>query len=256
MLGSLFALLFSPIGWIWLALILSLCVHVVRNQQPYWWLMIILMLPPLGPLAYLVAVVLPGWMGGAQAQRLGQAARDSLDPGREYREASQALAEAVTVHNQMRLARAAASLGRHAEAERLYADAAVGVHADDPVLLLGRAQALLELARPAEALTLLARLEPDGEGARAPAAALATARAYEGLGRPSDAEVAYRWAVERLPGLEALGRWASFLARQGRRDEAREVIAEMDRHIAKAAPAFRREGRAWRDLAARALSDA
>ncbi len=252
MFGALLALLVSPIGWLWLALIMGLCVHVVRTQQAYWWLMIILMLPPLGPLAYLAAVVVPGWLGGAQARRLGQAAQSSLDPGREYREAAQALREATTVHNQMRLARAAMELGRFDEAARTYAEAAKGVHAGDPALLLGRAQALLELSRPSEALELLAILEPDSEGSRSPAAVLAMARAYEGLGRPSEAEASYRWAVERLPGLEAMGRWGAFLARRGRRDEAREVIVEMDRHIAKAPPRFRREGRVWRDLAARA----
>ena len=181
-------------------------------------------------------------------------ARETLDPGREYREAGAANSQTPTVHNQMRLAKAAAALGHYAEAERLFAQAAAGVHADDPVLLLGRATALVELGRPAEALTLLDRLGHDGEEGRTPQAALTLGRTYEALGRTADADTAYQWAAGRMPGLEGLGRYAAFLARTGRGGEARDTLADMDRRIASANPQFRSEGRHWRDLAARALA--
>src|SRR5665213_2120260 len=173
---------------------------------------------------------------------------------REHREASAACAETPTVHNQMRLARAAAGLGRHDEAQALYGQAAQGIHAEDPALLLGRALALIELGRFEEALALLDLMGRDADKGRTPPAALALGRVYEGLGRMGEADTAYQWAAGRLPGLEGLGRYTAFLARSGRRDEAAEAVAEMDRRIAKANPQFRREGRAWRDLAARALA--
>jgi hypothetical protein len=233
---------------------IALCVHVVRTRQEIYWLMIILMLQPLGGVVYLIAIVLPGAFGSTTARRATAAARTRLDPGRDYRDAAAALDQAPTVHNQMRLAKAAASLGRHDEAERLYADAAQGIHADDPVLLLGRAQALIELSRFDEALGVLDRLGEDRDRGRTPQAALALGRAYEGLGRRAEAEDAYRWAVERLPGLEGMARLAAFLGRTGRQGEAREIVAEIDRHIVQAAPQFRKEYRDWRDLAARALA--
>ncbi|HTX49569.1 MAG TPA: hypothetical protein VME40_09290, partial [Caulobacteraceae bacterium] len=205
-----------PVFGLSLLFSIALCVHVVRTRQEMWWLLIILMLQPLGGIVYLVAVVLPGAFGSTTARRAGAAARAQLDPGRDYREAAADLSQAPTVQNQMRLAKAAASLDRHEEAERLYAQAAQGIHADDPVLLLGRAQALNELRRYDDALAVLGRLELDADGGRAPQAALAYARAYEGLGRQTEAEEAYRSAVERLPGLEAMARFAAFLARTGR----------------------------------------
>jgi hypothetical protein len=243
-----------PVFGLSLLFSIALCVHVVRTNQPMFWLMIILMLPWVGGLVYLVAIVLPSMAGSPRARRAAFEARESLDPGREYREAQAAASETPTVHNQMRLAKAAAGLGRHAEAERLYAQAAVGVHADDPVLLLGRATALVELGRPAEALALLDELGREGDDRRTPQAALTLGRAYDALGRTAEADTAYQWAAGRMPGLEGLGRYAAFLARTGRGGEAREAIVEMDRRIASANPQFRREARHWRDLAARALA--
>lgn len=233
---------------------IALCVHVVRTRQEMYWLFIILMAaPPIGGIVYLVAVVLPGLMGGSTARKLGQAARDTLDPDREYRTARAAVEDSPTVGNRMRLAAAAAALGRHAEAEAMYREAAQGIHAEDPALLLGRAKALLELNRAAEALPLLERLGELGEEGRTPQAALAMGRAYEALGRTAEADTALQWAAGRLPGLEGLARYAVFLARTGRKAEAREAMAEIDKRYEKATAHFRKEAKAWRDFAAQGM---
>ena len=129
------------------------------------------------------------------------------------------------------------------------------MYADDPALLLGRANALIELGRAAEALPLVDKLVEEQATLSAPTA-LAQARVLEALGRYAEADAAYQWAAGRLPGLEALARYAAYLARVGRKDEAAENLAEIDRRIERANPQFRREGRAWRDLAAQALARA
>jgi hypothetical protein len=240
-----------------LSLLISvlLCVHVVRTNQSLYWIFLILFVPVLGPLVYAVAVVAPDVFGGTRAKRVGMAARDTLDPTREYRLAKAALEESPTVHNRMRLAAAAAARGRHDEAEQLYREAAQGIHADDPTLLLGRANALIELGRAPEALPLIEKLGEE-QVTRSPPIVLAQARVYEALGRFAEAESAYEWAAGRLPGLEGLARYAAFLARTGRKTEAANHLAEIDRRIQRANPQFRREGRAWRDLAAQALTQA
>ena len=43
---------------------------------------------------------------------------------------------------------------------------------------------------------------------RTPPAALAMARAYADLGRTEDADRAFQWASERMPGFEAMARLA------------------------------------------------
>jgi hypothetical protein len=232
-----------------------LCVHVVRTNQQVFWIFVLVLLGPLGWLIYLGAVIIPEMLGGTRAKRMGMAARDALDPGREYRTAKAAMADTATVHNRMRLAAAAAALGRHAEAEQLYAEAAQGIHADDPALLLGRANALIELGRADEALPLLDQLAQD-QPTRSPSTALAQARVYESLGHYKEADAAYQWSAGRLPGLEALARYAAFLANTGRKPEAADNLAEIDRRIERSNPQFRRESRPWRDLAAQALARA
>ncbi len=243
------------LGLFGLSLLFSIlmCVHVVRTNQAFYWIAIILFFPWLGGLVYACAIILPSLLGGKTARSISRAARDTLDPAREYRLAKAACDDTPTVHNQMRLAQAAVGLGRHEEAERLFAQAAQGIHAEDPTLLLGRANALVELRRFAEALPLLDKLDEDPNQARTPQAALALGRTLEGLGRTTEAETAYKWASERLPGLEGLARYAAFLARTGRKPEAREIVTEIDKRVARTRGAFRTEARVWRDLAAQAL---
>ena len=234
-----------------------LCVHVVRTHRDTFWLWIILLFQPLGGLVYFFAIIVPELFRGPAARKLGQAARETLDPARDYREAKAAHELTPSVHNQMRLAAAATELGRPAEAEALYRAALQGVHADDPALLLGLARALIELNRPAEALPLFDKLSAEGgEHWRTPPAVLALARAYDGVGRVQDADTAYGWAAGRFPGLEGIARRAAFLARQGRKAEAEHLLAEIDRRIARANKVFRKEGRAWRDFAAAAIAKA
>ncbi len=239
-----------------LSLIISvlLCVHVVRTHREMYWMWIILLFQPIGGLVYLIAIVLPEMFRGPTARKLGRSAQETLDPSRAYRQARQDHDLAPTVHNQMKLAAAASELGRHEEAEDLYAQAMQGVHADDPALLLGRARALLELGRPAEALPLMERLGQDPKEAQTPQAMLALARTYEGLGRNEEAAAAYEWSAPRLPGLEGVARHGAFLARMGRRAEAQDVLADIDKRLERANPHFMREGRAWRDFVAHALA--
>ena len=246
-----------PLGLLALSLLFSilLAVHVVRTGREMYWLFIILMFQPLGGVVYAIVHVLPDVFGGATARKITRAARESLDPTREYREAKIACDDTPTVRNQSRLAAAAAALGKHDEAERLYAEAAQGIHAEDPALLMGRANALLELNRPGEALPILESLGKDPSRGRTPAAALALGRAYEGLGRVAEADTAYQWAAERLPGFEGYARYAAFMARHGRRAEAAEALADIDKRLAKLNATFRKEARYWRDLAAKAVAE-
>jgi hypothetical protein len=243
-----------PVVVLILAFVVWMCVHCVRSGQNLYWIWIILVIaPPLGAIVYFCAHVLPELMGGSTARSLGKAARDTLDPGREYRRAKALWDDAPTVQNGMKLAEAAAGLGRWAESEQLYAQALQGFYADDPALLLGRARALVELNRAPEALDMLTKLQTLGE-ADTPQATLMRARVLQAVGRMGEADQAYQSAVQRVPGLEALARYAIFQAEVGRKSEARQTLAEIDRRVGKARAHFRREAQAWRDFAAQKVA--
>ena len=231
------------------AVSVALCVHAIRSGRDFFWCTIILLFQPLGPIIYIVGILIPDLLKGPRVQQWRSRSKERLDPQKDYREARAASELTPTAGNLSRLAEQASLLGRHDEAEAAYGQAAQGIHAEDPVLLLGRAVALIELDRPTEALVLLERLGKNEDKGRTPAAALALGRAHGALGHIEAADTAYQWAAIHMPGLEALGRYVAFMARQGRTDEAKEALADMDQRIAGTNAHFRKEAQAWRDLA-------
>ena len=228
-------------------------IHVLRTGREMFWLWLFIIGPLIAPAFYLFAVLIPEWMGGRTARGLGRATQQALDPDRDYRNAMRALEDTPTIGNRMKVAQAAAALGRWDDAEAQWAQCVDSHWAEDPAVLIGHANALLELGRYQEALTRLEQLRKLGREGETPVVALAFARAYEGLGRNQEADDAYRFAADRVPGLEAGGRYVAFMAKLGRREDAEIGLAELDRRLQKIAPPLRAEARVWRDIAAKAL---
>lgn len=228
-------------------------IHVVRTGREMYWLWLFVIAPMLAPAFYFFAVLLPEIMGGRTGRAVGKAAIQALDPERDYRNAMRALDDTPTVGNRMKLAQAAAALGRWTDSEAQWAQCVTGHWVEDPAILLGHANALLELQRWDEALKRLEQLKALGREGETPTAALAFARVYEGLGRNAEADQAFRFAADRVPGLEAGGRYVAFMANTGRREDAEIGLAEIERRLSKIAGPLRAEARIWRDMAAKAL---
>jgi hypothetical protein len=228
-------------------------IHVLRTGREMFWLWLFIIGPLIAPAFYLFAVLIPEWMGGRTARGLGRATQQALDPDRDYRNAMRALEDTPTIGNRMKVAQAAAALGRWDDAEAQWAQCVDSHWAEDPAVLMGHANALLELGRYQEALTRLEQLRKLGREGETPVVALVFARAYEGLGRNQEADDAYRFAADRVPGLEAGGRYVAFMAKLGRREDAEIGLAELERRLQKIAPPLRPEARVWRDIAAKAL---
>lgn len=229
-------------------------VHVVRTGREMYWLWLFVIAPMLAPAFYFFAVLMPEMMGGRTARNVGKAARQAIDPERDFRNAMRALEDTPTVGNRMKIAQAAAALGRWSDAEAQWALAADGHWADDPAVLKGHAEALLELGRYADALKRLEQLRTQGSEGSTPQIALLFARAYEGLGRNDEADDAFRFAADRVPGLESGARYVAFMAKTGRRDDAEIGFGEIERRYSKISPQLRAEARIWRDMAANALA--
>jgi hypothetical protein len=230
-------------------------IHAVRTGRTQPWLWLLFIGGSLGAAVYFFAVILPEWMGGSTARRVGKAAIQVLDPEGEYRAAAAALVDTPSVQNNLRVGHAAFALGRFEEAEIRFREATSGSHADDPDLIVSHAKALLELSQWEAALDRLETIRKlDEKRVESAGVALLFARAYEGLGRNEDAEAPFRWAADRFAGLEAGARYCAFLAKAGRTQEAALALAEIERRFSKIAPALRGDAKPWRDFAAEAVA--
>jgi hypothetical protein len=120
---------------------LLLAWHAVKTGRAQPWLWVLLAIPGLGAIAYIAVELLPAWFGSAHGRRTASVVADGINPGRHYRALAQAAEAVPTVENRARLAHECRQLGRHAEAARLYEDCLQGIHAEDPKLFAGLAQA-------------------------------------------------------------------------------------------------------------------
>ncbi len=231
-------------------------IHVVRTGREYYWLWLLFIGGPIGVAIYFFAILLPELLGGRLGGRLrgGRGLWRRLllwvDPQREYRQATAAVEESPTVGNRMKLAEAATELGRWDEAEKILGDCAVGHWANDPVILYEHALALVELGRWTEALARVDALKKSGAKGDSPQVSLVAARAYAGLAQTSEAEAAFRSAMDRFAGLEAVGRYVAWLAQTGRKEEAEAAMADLNRRYKKVPGPMKGEARIWLGLAA------
>ena len=90
---------------------LFFAVHVVRNGQPLYWLLILFIFPLLGSLVYFFAIYLPNSRLPQGARKVASVAVQVFDPHRELREARAAYDYTPTAQNQMRLASAQLEAG-------------------------------------------------------------------------------------------------------------------------------------------------
>lgn len=213
------------LGILHVALALFFAVHVVRNGREIYWLFFLFMFPLLGSLVYGFAVWLPEQRSGRALRAVTRAAGEIINPGRELREARQALEGSDTPANHLRLADALLAMGQAEAALQHYDQARRGVHADEPEVEVRHAQALLEAGRPGDARQLLESLIQRRPDFRSPRGHLAYARAVAGSGDRKLAREEFEALIQGYAGLEARARYAETLQEWGEREEAAEMAA-------------------------------
>jgi hypothetical protein len=226
-------------------------VHVVRTGRPWMWIYVLLFLPGLGVAAYAVVEILPGLFGSRTARGLHSQAISTLDPGRDLRRRREALEEADTVDNRRLLAEALLAAGKHADALELYRGALTGIHADDPGMLLGMAEAAYGAGQYDLALRTVLQLGETDPRHQPVEVQLLHARVLEALGRDDEAAKDYAALVTHAPGEEVRCRYALLLKRHGDRDAARALFDEILTRSRRAPHHYRRQEREWIDIARR-----
>jgi hypothetical protein len=220
-------------------------VHAVRSGQERYWLLALFMFPLLGSFVYALAVWLPEMRQSRGGRRLVRGLRETLDPGRELREAQHEFEHSATIANRVRVADALHANERHADAVNAYREALRGVHSDDADIQVKLARALLDNAQAAEARELLETLIAGRPDFKSPEGHLIYARAVAASGDRDKARAEFETLIGYFAGMEARARYVEILTAWGETETAQRLADESLRH-ARHLPAYsRRLNDAW-----------
>jgi hypothetical protein len=243
-----------PLYFVVLLMQIACVVHIMKTGRERYWVMIVVFLPVAGILAYAAVELLPELLRGRTARTINRRAITLIDPDRDLRARQSELERADTVENRRLLAEEHIARGRYGEAKVLYEMALIGVHADDPALLMGLARAQAGLGDPGGTLATLDRLRAAHPNFQSGEAHLLYARSLEGLGRDGEAADEYAALVRYAPGEEVRCRYAELLRRRGDEADARAIFQEVLKNARHGGSRYRREQQAWIDIAERALA--
>jgi hypothetical protein len=236
-----------------LALQAGLIVHVIKTGRNTLWIWAIALLPAAGSLAYIAVEILPEIVGGRTARRTRAGMQRMIDPNRDLREAAAAVEFSGNVAARRRLAEELFQRGQYAEAAAVTQAGLKGVFENDPTLLLGLAQAQFASADYAAARATLERLMAHNPEFKSADGHLLYARTVEAEGDLEAAEREYAAVAPGYPGAEARLRYGLLLKRQGKLDEARQILKDLV-DGARLGPAHYRKAQAeWLERARREL---
>ena len=244
-------------GLVILAVQVMTVVHVVRTGRDRSWVYIVIFVPLAGCVAYFFAEMLPDLMGyrsvRSAASSIESGIKNVVDPGRTYRKLYEEARLVDSAESKRVLAEECARKGNFAEAIEHFRAALVGIHAEDPAILLGLGEAMLESDKFKEALVEFKRVESIDKHYKPLERKLMTARSLEGLGEAKAAETEYRSVIDIVPGPEGKVRFAHFLYTQGRITEARDLLQQILDQSKRLPKHSRRLNRYWLDQAETAM---
>ena len=224
-------------------------IHAVRTGRPYYWMMIILWLPLVGILAYVVFELLPNAHQSPTAQKTMRNAQKLVNPEGDYRKLAMQLENTPTVANKRALADECVRLGKLEEAERLYRDGMIGIHATDAALMLGIARVRFAQGDAAGTLQALDDLRAANPGFQSADAHMIYARSLEALSRNDEALGEYEALSHYFGGEEPKIRRALLLRKMGNAQAAQDAFADIKRSVERAPSFYRRNQREWYQLA-------
>jgi hypothetical protein len=237
-------------------LIALLCaLHVMRSGRSYLWLLLIFLLPGLGPVAYIAYVLLNDTADTRSVRRFADNVATLADPGRGYREKLREVEQVGSVKAKQGLAEECIKRGRFQDAADLYLAAMKDpLGANDTALIRGLARALLLAGDGAGSSAAFEKLHALDRAAIDDDAELDYARALALAGRKDDARAQYEWVVQRYPGEEARCRFALFLLENGEGERAAALFREIVDKVSHAPGFYRARQREWVRIARQRLS--
>jgi hypothetical protein len=238
-------------GFGWVLVSLALAYHCIRSGRPWWWILVIGMVPPpFGWIAYVIFAVIPDVFGSASARRFTDNVSTMADPGRSYREKLHEVERVGSADAKRALAEECIKRGLFQDAVELYQGAMNGPIGDgDPTLLKGIARAKLLAGDGPGAAAAYEKLRAMDRAAFDADTELDYARALHLAGRTDDALRQYETVVPRYPGEEARCRFALLLKQLGQTERARALFREIIESVKHAPSYYRTRQREWSRIA-------
>lgn len=236
-----------------LAMEVLLIIHVIKTGRSYFWIYIVLFVPIAGAVAYILVEALPDLVQTPTGKRVAKDLGTAVNPDKHLRQLTKEAVRTDTVENRFRLAKECLERGRPEEARDLLEGCLTGIHAEDPAILLALAKArfgLRDFAGTVEALDRLRAADPNFQSTEGH---LLYARSLEGLGETDRAVFEFEALAGYFPGEEARCRYGLLLEQAGRRDEAREVFADIVRAVDLGDKAYYRAQKKWYQTAKQQL---
>jgi hypothetical protein len=200
--------------------------HAIKTGRINYWLMILVMLPGIGSVAYLLLEVLPAARNSRTAQAAASRVGDALDPDRRLREHAANLETADTADNKRHLAEECIKRGQWDDAIALYRSALTGPLASDPALLIGLSRALFGRGDFQASLDTLDALQRDNPGYQSREGHMIYARNLEMLGRTREAAEEYRSLIGYALGPEAQVRYGLLMKAMWEPQRAEEAFRD------------------------------
>ncbi len=229
-----------------LALIdLGCIVHAAKTGRFSPWAYVIMFLPGVGAAAYVLVEVLPEYRYAPQARRVQATVGAQINPNKRYRALRSELEIADTLGNRLSLAQECLRLKRFEEALLLYEEILRSPTGDEPVYLLGKAQAEFGLGQPQLVLGSLDELKRRWPAYHSQDGHLLYARALEACDRTDEALAEYTQLVRYFAGQEVQVRRLLLLDRMGHPHEAEAIADDIMRYYKRAPRHARHQQAEW-----------
>jgi hypothetical protein len=234
-------------------------VHIYQTGRPRWWMMVVLIAPILGAVAYFMFEVFPNSRQGVRtAKTINRTIDDiskGMDPSRDLRKLAANAEECGSVDNRIKLANECMSCGLGAEAVNLVRSCLTGPFANDPAILFDLARAQLCAKQFDEATATLSGLQSQHAGYRPAEITLLRAQVLRDQGKADEALSAYAEAAERAVGEQARLEYAQMLVERGQSERARLILERIAANAQRNNDAYRELNREWVRKAQALLSD-
>jgi hypothetical protein len=238
--------MFYGTGFATLLISLAFAYHCIRTGRPWWWLLVIGFLGPIGWAAYVIFAILPDMFSSNSARRFADNVSSMADPGRGYREKLREVERVGSADAKRALAEECIKRGLFQDAVDLYQGAMAGpIGESDPTLLKGLARAKLLAGDGAGAVDAFEKLKALDPAAWDADTELDYARALVLVGRTDEAVRQYESIVMRYPGEEARCRFALLLKQLGQKDRADAMFREIIDSVKHAPGYYRARQREW-----------